>query len=112
MRSWILGIALLAACDPRAPTHEDSDDPADTDPAEVPAPPEVVPMPVAAQVQRVSVALRRKRATPAEIASVEADPSALAALADAWSREAPFTQEVVELWGEVLHTRSIDLVMP
>lgn len=69
-------------------------------------------LPPRLQAIRASMALRGVRPTASELASVEADPAALAALVDAWLDDPRLGQTVRDLYAEVLKMRSIDLVYP
>lgn len=82
------------------------------DEPQAPTDPRFEPMPLAAQTHRVSVALRQQRAEPGAVRQVIDDPSALADHAHDWATSDAFADMVADLWGEVLHTRSVELVMP
>lgn len=104
-------VVALAACTP-APTAPGDTSPDAASDTDIPPGVDVTLLPVAARVHRVSVALRQTRAHPDDIAAVEADPAALTALAQSWSRSDAFADQIADLWAEVLHTRSVDLAYP
>jgi len=85
-------ILLLAACA--------------TDPGERVAAAPVPEMGAVALAERISLDVRGKRPTEAEIAAVEADPAALDGLTETWLHDPGFPARVRDLWSEVYLTRT------
>lgn len=86
----MIALALLVACGPDQPAEESGI-------------PEMSPVDLAI---RASLDLRGTRPTIAEIERVEADPEAVGALIDEYSRDARFADRVGDLWSEVYLTRT------
>lgn len=70
------------------------------------AAPAIAEMAPVALAERISLDVRGKRPTEAEIAQVEADPSALDSLTETWLHDPGFGRRVRDLWSEVYLTRT------